>query len=366
MASDVAPIERLQDRPIEVDPDAIEQEFTRLWQETSGGGFDESIVRLRVANVVGIGSDERALARFETLMQALPQSHPCRGILALATPGRTNLEATISAHCIRTGGAGRSVCSEEVLLLGGERHERELASSVLALLVPELPVTVWLIDAPTPERYLTRAVLEAADRVIFDSTGTDGTARAHRAALDMKSEYEVEVTDLAWCRTEAWRLLAAQLFDGKDGPRELAQVRAIDARGSTGAKASDALLMVSWLASRLGLTVADSEITGNALAATMYSGSRGVRVSIAATDAGSPIEALTITTSDARFEISCHAESHHMHVREDWDGGSSRRIVEQAREDDATMIASALDGAADGAIYEASVRMVLALLEGGS
>jgi glucose-6-phosphate dehydrogenase assembly protein OpcA len=365
MASDVAPIERLQDRPIAADPIAIEQEFTRLWQETSGGGHDESIVRLRVANVVGIGRGEAALDRFETLMQALPQSHPCRGILALASADRTTLEASISAHCFPAPGNRRSVCSEEVLLLGGETHERELASSVLPLLVPELPVSVWLIDTPRLDRYLTQAALEAADRVIFDSAVVSDVATAYRITLDIRRAYEIEVSDLAWWRTEAWRLLAAQLFDGKDGVRELAQVSAIEARGNGGAGASDAMLAVSWLASRLGLTVADSNVAGNALNATMYAGSRGVRVSVADSGAGSGIESLTITTADARFEIACHPESQHIHVREDWDGGSSRRTVAQAREDDATMIAAALDGAPDAAIYEAAAEMALSLLQAG-
>ena len=50
MASDVAPIERVQERPIEVDAAKIERAFTEIWQETSVAGADESTIRLRVAN----------------------------------------------------------------------------------------------------------------------------------------------------------------------------------------------------------------------------------------------------------------------------------------------------------------------------
>ena len=133
MASDVTPIERLEMQPVDVDPEAIEAEFTRVWRETSGAGFDESSVRLRVVNLVALARGDSERARFEDLMGVLPERHPCRGILALTDGGRETLEAMISAHCWRSTG-GEIWCDPALLL---EHHGQAcFAGNPMALVRP--------------------------------------------------------------------------------------------------------------------------------------------------------------------------------------------------------------------------------------
>src|SRR5262245_20203421 len=103
MAQDVAPIERLDERPMGVDPAAIEEEFNKIWDESASSAAG-AMIRVRVANFVALAhDDDKALDRFEDVMQELPRRHPCRGILALGTPGQPSLDARISAHCFRSG-----------------------------------------------------------------------------------------------------------------------------------------------------------------------------------------------------------------------------------------------------------------------
>lgn len=351
---------------VAVDPAAIEDEFTRIWRETSERGADETAtVRLRSLNFVALADHERDTARFEEIMQVLPQRHPCRGVLALTVSGRAALDAAISVHCWRSPGGDRHVCSEEVTLLGGAHQERELASAVLALLVPEIPVAVWLVGGVERPGYLAQAVLHAADRVLYDS-GTSGDAvAAFGAALAVKREYELTLSDLAWGRLTTWRMLAAQLFDDEDGPRELATIRSIEVRGGAGRMSGEPMLLGAWLVSRLGLAIADIESADDALDATLYDGTRGVRLRIGPASApGAPVEEVRIRTDDAEFLLQCHAASGHMHVRETWDTGSSRRAVDQIPTDDAAVIALALDGTQDARVYEETLQAALALLGG--
>lgn len=367
MAPDVAPaadqpaIERLEDQPIALDPRRIEDEFARIWRETTGAGYDESSIRLRVLNLVAIGYGGGALDRFEDVMQQLPQRHPCRGILAVASDEHVRLHATIAAHCFRSDGGKRHVCSEEILLSGATAQERELASAVLALLVPELPVTAWLIGEPPPDSYLADEVLEAADQVLIDSAASASPGAAFQGMRRLRRRYGVRVGDLAWGRLATWRALAAQLFDGADGARELRQVASIEIAGGDGAASPEPLLLAGWLASRLDLTLADTRVDGGRLTAALYDGSRAVRIAIAP-DAGGAVTALRIKTPDARFSVEHHAESGHMHLREDWDAGSSRRTVDAAPAGDGVVIAAALDGIADGPLLEAAAAAALALL----
>jgi hypothetical protein len=51
-----------------------------------------------------------------------------------------------------------------------------------------------------------------------------------------------------------------------------------------------------------------------------------------------------------------------MHVRENWDSGATRRIVEAAATDDATVIERALDGGTSaGSVYDDAVRAARSL-----
>lgn len=343
-----------------VDPAAIEEEFTKIWRETSGAGFDESAIRLRVVNFVGIAHSEKGEARFEDVMIQLPQRHPCRGLLAVSSASFTRLDAVIAAHCWRSTGGRRHVCSEEVILHGGVAQEPELASAVLALLVPEVPVAAWMIDAFDPGGYLASDVLEAAALVFFDTAAAPVTSQAFETALATRDAHDVALADLAWMRTEDWRELIAQMFDGADGPRELDAITSIEVRGGAGVASAEPLLLASWLVSRLGLALADAERTDGTLTASLYDGSRGVRLHVA--PGTQTMDAVVLRTAGAEFSVACHAESGHMHVRETRDSGASRRTVRQMDVSDGAIIALALDGVRDGAVYGDTVQAALALL----
>src|SRR3954453_18958785 len=98
MASDVAPaaIEQLEERPINVEPRAIESEFNRIWRETAGSDNDGSSIRLRTLNFVAMANDPGAEEKFGDAMQLLVERHPCRGILAIASNEYAGLQASIS------------------------------------------------------------------------------------------------------------------------------------------------------------------------------------------------------------------------------------------------------------------------------
>ena len=191
MASDVG-IERLLEQPVIVRPDEVEDAFNRIWQESSPAGADESSVRLRTLNFVGIGLQDEARARFEAVMAALPSHHPCRGILAMTSAGASGVEAAIGARCWYSASGGRHLCSEEVTLTGAPGEERPLASAVLALLVPEVPVTVWVIGEPATAWGFAQELGDAADRLFFDSTEAADCGSMWVDALAMKRAHEFE------------------------------------------------------------------------------------------------------------------------------------------------------------------------------
>ncbi len=364
MAPDVAAIEQLEDRPISVDPGAIEAEFAKIWRETSGAGYDESSIRLRVLNFVAFAHERVDASRFRNVMRALPQRYPCRGILALAASGQGRIDASVSAGFWRSASGARHVCSEEVQLVGGAEQEQELASAVLALLVPELPVAIWLMNAPDLGDRMSRELIEAADRVFFDSGGQAGTGGVFDHVLRAGQEFELELYDLAWGRIATWRALIAQFFDGNEGIRQLSQIQSIEIDGGEARLSSESLLLAGWLVSRLGLLLAYLAPSGGRIEATLYDGTRGVTLRVARSSAGGgvPVREVRIRTASALLSVGIHPESGHMHVREQWDAAPDRRTVASLPDDDASVIAAALDDHADPAIYAEALGSALALL----
>ena len=365
MASDVSPIERLSDHAVSIEPAEIEAEFTRIWQETAASGTDESSIRLRVLNFVGIGIGKEAEARFEAVMGALPERHPCRGILAVSSLSEDTVEASIAAHCWRTAGGGRHVCSEEVLLRAGPGQEHALASAVLGLLVPEVMVAAWLIGPPRIETALALELLESADRLFLDSAEAPEPADAFTAAARARSQFDAIVSDLAWCRLSTWRALIAQIFDRDEAVRELSRLKSIEIGAAGGAGCADALLLAGWLVSRLDLSVADISARFGALEATLYDGINAVRLWVAPDDGASRgVRDVRIRTAAATFRVELHEDSGHIHVREEWTENPVRRAVACAETPDATLIADALDSDDDPSVYAEAAAAALSLLTG--
>jgi len=361
MAQDVTAIERIAARPIGVEPAAIEDEFARIWRETAGDTYDASSIRLRVLNLVAIANAADAEARYERVMEAMPQRYPCRGILALLDPAAADVTASISAHCWSSSAGGRHVCSEEVLLRGGPAQGRAVASAVLALLVPEVPVDVWLIGPPELQGELLDEVLEAADRLLLDSAAAADASSAYRDALAIGSDRGLAVCDLAWHRLVAWRTLAAQLFDREGARQELTRLQSIEIAGGAGRLSSEALLLAGWFVSRLGLSPADVSVRGGGFAATLYDGTRGIRLAVSPGD--SAMRSVRIRTQNALFLVESHEANGHMHVREEWPDAAPHRTVAMRPVDDASVVVEALDDPDDASVFIDAMRAALTLSE---
>lgn len=363
MAPDVGhlSVERLIEHFLPVRAGEIESAFDDIWREASSGALDSSSVRLRISNVLTWGLEQEAGDRFEHLMDALAQQHPCRGILAAQADDATQVESAISAHCWRTASGGKHICSEEILLRASPRMHNELASAVLALLVPELPVHLWLVGDPDVPRRVPDEILEVADRLYVDSSSGAVVANSFTAIQSTASEDgNLQVVDLAWQRGEPWRELTAQLFDGRAGEL-IDRIASIEVIGGSASVSSGALLLAGWLISRLDLTPATIESANTRVVATFYDGSRPVVVQISPSAAGIELESVALHTDAATLTVEFHRESGHMHVRSDWANEPVRRAVAAEPTDDAAVLTVAIQGPTDPAMYTAALRVAVAL-----
>ncbi len=261
----------------EIDLPNIEKGITALWQAATKVKEGEEaaqspVMRACVLNLVIFTDNEKGLEKATEVVARLTWSYPCRAIVLVAYPDRPSesLRAFISAHCQLPDPKGNKACCEQITVEGSAQATERLASMVLPLLVPDLPVVMWWPGDPPLEGPLFDRIMQTSDRLIIDSRRfKDPVSSFKRLAQLSEMKYQgVAFNDLNWSRLTPWRRLIAQFFDSPNTLPYLNHFQKIELEyESPGpdeiANFSEALLLLGWLGNQLGWKPAFSLLKGN-------------------------------------------------------------------------------------------------------
>ncbi|MCP5120231.1 MAG: glucose-6-phosphate dehydrogenase assembly protein OpcA [bacterium] len=145
----------------------------------------------------------------ETLA-ALMRDHPSRAIVVRLDGSRADagIEGRVSVQCWMPFGRRQQICSEQIEISASSAHIADLPPVLRGLAVPDLPLVIWRRGQLDPA---LDAVLDLADKVIVDSTGTREAA-AQLARIRSATTRKRPVADLSWTRLTRWRQTIAQAF----------------------------------------------------------------------------------------------------------------------------------------------------------
>jgi len=212
----------------------IERELARLRFETEEEGAQPNLRTSVMTHIAWVPTQWQVAA--EETLAGMGERHPSRTLLLVPKPDEDDgLDAMVSVRCFPIG--NRAVCGEVIeLSLRGSRS-RAPASIVLPLLISDLPVFCrWRGEPPFGSGELTQ-MIDVVDRLIVDSQEWEMPRYAELAAIFDRTA----VSDIAWRRTESWRLALASRWPAiRDQQIELSGPRA------------ETKLLRAWLASRLG------------------------------------------------------------------------------------------------------------------
>ena len=242
---------------------SLERELARMRRVQTAHAAEQGhvVARASVLNLVVHATREVHARRAAATIGELAQRHPSRAIIVHADRDRTQgVEAHLSMHChLPAADAARQVSYEQILIRARGDSDERLASAVIPLLLPDLPVFLWWTGTPPLDERHFDDLLAFADRFIVDSADfarPDVTLpRIAMACESGRGRYGV--TDFNWTRLTPWRDLVAGFFDVPEWRAYLPHVTgvrvgfAVDADGRD-IHPSQALLLVGWLASRLG------------------------------------------------------------------------------------------------------------------
>lgn len=242
---------------------ALERELARM-RRTQGAALADGgqvVARAVVLNLVVHATREVHARRAAATIGRLAQRHPSRAVIVHADreppPG---LPAQLAMHgLLPATAAGRQVSYEQILIRARGDSAELLASAVIPLLLPDLPVFLWWTGTPPADRRPFDDVLALADRLIVDSAdfARPDVTLPVIARLCAAGRGRFGVTDFNWTRITPWRELVAAFFDVPDQRVLLEHITglrvgfAVDADGRD-IHPSQALLLVGWLGSRLG------------------------------------------------------------------------------------------------------------------
>lgn len=242
---------------------ALERELARLRRASSAHAREQgrTVARAAVLNLVVYADREIHARRAAESMARLASRHPSRVIVVMGDRVREGVDVAIDLHChVPQDEQTTQICYEQILArVKGDADDR-IASVVIPLLVPDLPIFLWWTGTPPRDGRRFSDLLTLGDRLIVDSAdfARPAVTLPFIAELAMSHHYRsFGITDLNWTRLTPWRELVAGFFDmatWRPFLDDIVGVRvgfSVDADGRD-IHPSQALLLVGWLASRLG------------------------------------------------------------------------------------------------------------------
>lgn len=232
--------------PVEVGE--IDRQLGRLWEQSDAGK-----VRASLVNLVIYSEAPDAIAANTPLLSEIAADHAFRALLVQGSPDATksHVRAWITAHCHLREAGKKEICSEQITFqLEGPAAGR-LPSIVFSHLDSDLPLYLWwqgdLHAQPEPE--LWRWI----DRLIVDSESWSEAGRQFRLLQEIQSlaRPQSSLCDLNWTRLFHLRYAVAQIFDLPAACARLPRVAEVEITHGPGHRLT-ALLLLGWLASRLG------------------------------------------------------------------------------------------------------------------
>jgi glucose-6-phosphate dehydrogenase assembly protein OpcA len=256
-----------------VDAHRVQKALELLWGQlriergetggTQGAQSDEyEQMRASTLNLIVLADTTEGAQAVHRTIAELTEFCPSRAaILVTDGPDVAGDDLTIRAavHEQPRGKTEQPIRYETITVMANRRRDASLVNIASTLLVPELPDFLWWHAPSIASESLFDELVSISDRLIVDTAKLDHISDAFPllARLGVGPRPASRLSDLAWARLTPWRQIVAQFFDPADARPCLDTIDEIDIEyggeiGSLPSGMTTGLLMVGWLASRLG------------------------------------------------------------------------------------------------------------------
>ncbi len=251
-------------------PDAIEAALRDLVNQrhSENGAY----VPARALNMIAF-LDSEFSGEIANRLRGVGRYHASRTVVLSYDPARTRLDARAIVTADSEPGEGElGLLRETVIVEIGERHLDDLVTIADPLVVTDLATLLW---SPHGHPEAVDTLLDLAQAVLLDSVEDPSYGEAVRRACELGRR--AYVVDLAWLRSTPWRERLAAAFDPPAMRAELRRIDSIAIRHHPESTTA-ALLLVGWLASRLGWEMRPLRRSGRALCGIAMMGELAISI----------------------------------------------------------------------------------------
>jgi glucose-6-phosphate dehydrogenase assembly protein OpcA len=196
-------------------------------------------------------------------LRGVGRYHASRLVVLSYDPKRTRLDARASVAAEDEAKPGELVLLHETVIVEvGDRHLDDLLTIAGPLVVSDLPTLLW---SPHGHPEAVEALLPLAQTTLLDSVDDPVWHEAIDRANTLSDR--LYVVDLAWLRSTPWRERIAATFDPPALRAQLETISAITIRHHPDSTVA-AMLLIGWLASRLGWQLTPLGSDGDVLSGT--------------------------------------------------------------------------------------------------
>jgi glucose-6-phosphate dehydrogenase assembly protein OpcA len=225
----------------------IEHQLKEIWQGFSQHQQDHAVTRAQVMNLLVFAAGEKEQEVTQALSDVANES-PGR-MIVLLHGSDAEMSSWVNALCHLSSGGRKQVCCEQIMIRGGDELPLQWSSAALPLFVPDLPRFLWWHDSLKENTKLLNILCESVDRLIIDSSQTDGFAI--RALMKDKKDL-LAISDLNWAGLTPWRTAIAGLYDHPQCRLCMESLSLIEIECETPFKECwQAQLLIGWIGSAL-------------------------------------------------------------------------------------------------------------------
>ena len=255
-------------------PDAIEAALRQLLIERHAE--NNKFMPARALNMIAF-VDRQWSGEIANRLRGVGRYHASRLVVFAYEPRRDRLDARVMIASEGDPDGGElALLRETVIVDVGDCHLDDLITIADPLVVTDLPTLLW---SPHGHYEIVAELLQLAQAVLVDSVDE----AIAREALDRACELsdQAYVVDLAWLRSTPWRERVAGAFHPPRLRSELHTISKVTVRHHPASTVA-AMLLIGWLASRLGWKTAPLVAHGVAFAGKAHEGRQDVALRLEA------------------------------------------------------------------------------------
>lgn len=195
-----------------IQPEKILRDLRELWSELGREqASTAAVLRACAMTLMVLAESEDDAGQARQIIGVLMHDHPSRAIVLRAMEG-AEMDARVFAECWKPFGSNQQICSEGIEVTADAANLGDVASLLLPLIVPDLPVVIWARGARFFTSRFFDPLFPLAGKIIVNSR-TAPNARGAIAVLKELRGRGRRVADLAWTRLTGWREALAHEFE---------------------------------------------------------------------------------------------------------------------------------------------------------